>query len=244
MDFEGPTRDARGQRARGLRAGLRGWLVAGLLACVVVVGVGGVLLASALSRPTAAPPGVSRPMVVTLYDGSHSHTPPTSLPTATPRPCQCTAHPIEVPHPPSGVPSGSQYIVVSISKQWLWAYQDGKQVFNTPVTTGRPELPTPTGYFSVQEKLYNVWFYSPWPPSSPYYYSPEHVNYAMLFAAGGYFLHDASWRYLFGPGSNVPHKLPNGSTETGSHGCVNLPVPAAAWLINWVWVGTTVRIEG
>ncbi|MBO0792034.1 MAG: L,D-transpeptidase, partial [Ktedonobacteraceae bacterium] len=35
-------------------------------------------------------------------------------------------------------------IVVSLSHQWLYASQDGRQVFSTPVMTGRSSLATPT----------------------------------------------------------------------------------------------------
>jgi hypothetical protein len=61
------------------------------------------------------------------------------------------------------------------------------------------------------------------PPESPNYYESTYINYALLFKAGGYFLHNAWWHVKFGPGSNVPHQLPDGSWETGSHGCVGMP---------------------
>jgi lipoprotein-anchoring transpeptidase ErfK/SrfK len=116
--------------------------------------------------------------------------------------------------------------------------------YDTPVTSGMPQLPTPDGTFYIQFKETNVTFYSPWPPGSPYYYSPEHINYALNFAAGGYFIHDAPWRHLFGPGTNYPHTDPDGTKETGSHGCVNVPTPAGRWLYNWAWNGATVVIYG
>jgi len=224
---------------------LRTALLAVLLVCTALVGVGSVLLSSQLSHPTGvdALSGTRPQDVVTLYTPSGTETPTPAPVTTTPAPCTCVARSVSVPLPPASTPLSGQYIVVSISKQWLWAYQNGQVVFNTPVTTGRPELPTPTGYFSIQQKLYDIWFYSPWPPGSPYYYSPEHVDYAMLFRSGGYFLHNAPWRHCFGPGTNLPHTCPDGTQEVGSHGCVNLPTPAAGWLINWVRLGTTVRIE-
>lgn len=64
-------------------------------------------------------------------------------------------------------------------------------VYRTPVTTGMPHLATPDGMFSIRYKVTNQMFISPWPPGSPYYYPPEHVNYAMYFADVGYFIHDA-----------------------------------------------------
>lgn len=223
---------------------LRTALLATLLTCIALLGVGSVLLSSRLSHPTVASELASaHPKdVVTLYSPSGAEAPTQAPVTATPAPCNCVAHSATVPRPPASTPVASQYVLVSISKQWLWAYQSGHMIFNTPVTTGRPELPTPIGYFSIQQKLYNIWFYSPWPPSSPYYYSPEHVDYAMLFRSGGYFLHNAPWRHCFGPGTNVAHTCPDGTKEVGSHGCINMPTAAAAWLINWVRFATTVQI--
>ena len=139
---------------------------------------------------------------------------------------------------------GGQLILVSLAQQWLWAYQNGTLLFDTPVTTGMPQLPTPDGTYQVQWKETNVTFYSPWPPGSPYYYSPEHINYAMYFAYNGYFIHDAPWRPKFGPGTNYPHTDSDGQVRTGSHGCVEVPTPAGAWLYNWAPDGTTIVIYG
>ena len=147
------------------------------------------------------------------------------------------------PAPSGGIPhiSGT-VILVSVTQEWLWAYQNGVLAFATPVTTGMPQLPTPTGIFSVMDKVSDVMFYSPWPPGSPYYYSPEHVNYALLFKSGGFFIHDAPWRHCFGPGTNVPHTCPDGTQATGSHGCVNTPTSSGAWIYAWAPIGTTVDI--
>ncbi|WP_322480657.1 L,D-transpeptidase [Thermogemmatispora sp.] len=141
-------------------------------------------------------------------------------------------------------PSGSgKVIVVILSKQWLYAYENGKQVFNTPITSGRPSLPTPTGTFHVLRKLHPTTFYSPWPPGSPYYYPPTFINYALEFDWDGYFLHDAWWHGVFGPATNGWHYDPVAGWTWGSHGCVEMSVKAAAWLYNWAPVGTTVIIR-
>jgi lipoprotein-anchoring transpeptidase ErfK/SrfK len=149
------------------------------------------------------------------------------------------------PDPIGGVPNvGGSVILVSIRQQWLWAYRNGTLIYATAVTTGRPELPTPIGFFSVKWRVANTTFYSPWPPSSPYYYPPEHVNYALYFADYGFFIHDAPWRHCFGPGTNVPHTCPDGTTDTGSHGCVNVPTSAGAWLYANMPNGAAVIIRG
>lgn len=178
--------------------------------------------------------------------------------------CHCEAHTRPAPPPPPPVPgvtpliyagtpqplggaptNAGKVILVSIAQQWVWGYEDGKLMIAAPVTTGMPDLPTPTGTFSVYWKVEDTTFISPWPQGSPYYYSPEHVNYALLFRDGGFYLHDAPWRHCFGPGTNVPHTCAGATEqETGSHGCVNLPTPVGAWLYAWTPYGTTVIIRG
>lgn len=133
-------------------------------------------------------------------------------------------------------------IVVSISKQILHAYLNGRLVYTTLVTTGMPKLYTPTGTWHVYAKVTNVKFYSPWPPGSPYYYKPEHVNFVLKYDAPYIYLHDFPWRSVYGPGTQYPHKDPKFGPETGTHGCVNMPTNAAAWLYNWAPVGTTVQV--
>jgi lipoprotein-anchoring transpeptidase ErfK/SrfK len=148
------------------------------------------------------------------------------------------------PPPPSVPAQKGQVILVSLSQQWLWAFQDRRLVFATPVTTGRERLRTPSGVYQVLSKSANVTFYSPWPHTSPYYYTPEHITYALLFRAGGFYIHDAPWREVFGPGSESLHFTQSGGVETGSHGCVNAPTLAADWLYHWAQVGATVQIDG
>src|SRR5260370_18285495 len=43
--------------------------------------------------------------------------------------------------PSGGAPSptaAGKEIIVSLSRQWMWAYQNGVEVYNSPVMTGRP----------------------------------------------------------------------------------------------------------
>ncbi len=133
-------------------------------------------------------------------------------------------------------------IVVSLSHQWLYAYQSGVEVFNAAVMTGRPELPTPLGTYHVFAKLSPTTFYSRWPPGSPFYYPPTHINYALAWRAGGFFLHDSYWHSVYGPGTNRWHHDPVFGWQDGTHGCVAMPLGAAAWLYRWAPIGTTVRI--
>lgn len=132
-------------------------------------------------------------------------------------------------------------IVVDLSQQRLTAYDGNKVFLTTLVTTGNPKLPTPTGTFHVMGKFHPYTFISPWPKKSPYYYAPSKVQYALLFRSGGYFLHDAPWRSVFGPGSNTQIGTP-GQNYTGTHGCVNLPPAAEQQLYAWADIGTVVQV--
>jgi hypothetical protein len=136
----------------------------------------------------------------------------------------------------------AKVILVSTEEQWAHMYENGKEVYNTAVTTGGPELPTDHGVFHIYEKISPFVFHSPWPPGSPYYYPPTPITYWMPFD-GGEGLHDASWRSNFGPGSNLaPTYLGTGNFILGTHGCVNLPYDAASFVWNWAPMGTTVVV--
>jgi lipoprotein-anchoring transpeptidase ErfK/SrfK len=138
--------------------------------------------------------------------------------------------------------STTKEIVVSLSRQWLWAYERGKEVYAVAVMTGRPDLATPLGTYHVFAKQSPTTFYSPWPRNSPYWYPPTYINYALAWKPGGYFLHDATWHSVFGPGTNRWHYDPIFGWQNGSHGCVAMTIGAAAWLYRWAPLGTTVRI--
>ncbi|HET9980304.1 MAG TPA: L,D-transpeptidase [Ktedonobacterales bacterium] len=225
-----------------------------------------------IATPTSPPPAEQQDIIptptataVTPTTASSTVAPtvaPTAIPTATPRP-----QPAGVPVAPSAT---GRVILVSLNRQQLYAYEDGVYVFTILVETGRPELPTPTGVYSVYYKDcsdlrwqsnakptsthnaycgehngdgHQVVFRSPWPEGSPNWYAPTHINYALLFRDGGFYLHDAWWHQKFGSGGNVPHQLPNGEWETGSHGCIGMPTTAAEKLYRWATIGTAVYIR-
>lgn len=137
-------------------------------------------------------------------------------------------------------PEDGKRIIVSLSRQALFAYEGTRLMKQTLVTTGNPALPTPLGTTTVMAKYSPYRFISPWPQGSPYWYAPSLSQYAMLFRDGGYFLHDAPWRQVFGPGSN-DHGAP-GTNYGGSHGCVNIPPAPMTFLFAWTTVGTRVDV--
>ena len=57
---------------------------------------------------------------------------------------------LSLPVTTSGQPASAQKaVVIRLGAQTLTAYRNGKPVLTTPITTGRPALPTPIGSFSI-----------------------------------------------------------------------------------------------
>ncbi|HEV2404831.1 MAG TPA: L,D-transpeptidase [Ktedonobacterales bacterium] len=139
-----------------------------------------------------------------------------------------------------GIMSG-QVTVVSLREQAARFYDNGKLVYWSYVTTGRPEKPSPPGLHYAMDKEYHTEFTSGDPPGSPLWYAPTPINYAVLYANYGFFLHDAWWRYKFGPGSNLPHWDPL-AFDGGSHGCINFPEDNMAWVYNWITIGSPIVV--
>lgn len=139
---------------------------------------------------------------------------------------------------------GQKVVVISLSEQALRVYNKGALVKAFHVTTGRPEKPSLPGFWSIESKQAPTIFKSDEPPGSPYWYPDTPINYAMLYHDGGYFIHDSWWRSDYGPNTQFPHVDSSGDSFSfdGSHGCVNVSTPNAAWLYSYVDVNTHVLI--
>jgi len=128
-----------------------------------------------------------------------------------------------------------QVLMVSLTQQAMRVYNNGKLVNAFQVTTGRNELPSVPGVWTVLARLSPTTFTSPDPPSSPYYYPPTPIHYAIMYHSGGYFVHDSWWRADYGPGTQFPHVDSSGDaafSNSGSHGCVNMQEQQAQWVYN------------
>jgi len=126
-------------------------------------------------------------------------------------------------------------LMVSMVEQAMRLYKDGKLVRAFYVTTGRYELPSLPGLWSVENRASPTTFKSSEPTSSPYWYPPTPIHYAILYHWDGYFVHDAWWRVNFGPGTQFPHYDTGGDESfagNGSHGCINMQENDAAWVYN------------
>jgi lipoprotein-anchoring transpeptidase ErfK/SrfK len=136
-------------------------------------------------------------------------------------------------------------IMISLYGQYLQTFENGSLVRWTYVTSGKPELPTPTGSFQIGWKMSPFMFLPlSTDPNNPLLFEyPSQVQYVMEFADGGYMIHDAWWRTVYGPGLTYTHLDPGRQEyQEGSHGCVNTPLQFMSWLYLWAPVGTKVIV--
>ena len=121
---------------------------------------------------------------------------------------------------------GNTYAEVSINSQHMWMYQNGEIVFQSDVVTGLPDSvhDTPVGIYSIIYKEKDATL-----KGDDY---ETKVAYWMVFTIDIGF-HDADWQYAFGDDMYE---------YNGSHGCVNLPVDAAAELFDLVYPGMPVFV--
>jgi hypothetical protein len=130
----------------------------------------------------------------------------------------------------------SQLIVLSLHAQRLTAYDSGRVVVDTLVTTGRPSLATDVGAMKVIRKDSPWTMHSPWPAGSAAWYPDTAVRMVVWFTETAEGFHDASWQpdSTLGPGSQ------NG--PFASHGCVHVPLAAVTTLFQWAPIGTPVVV--
>ena len=128
--------------------------------------------------------------------------------------------------PAASVDSGptisvGKQIVVDLSEQQIYAYQDGQLLRTFIVSTGLPATPTVQGDYNIYLK------YELQRMRGPGYDLPN-VPWVMYFYQG-YGFHGTYWHSNFG--------------QTMSHGCVNMRTPESEWLWNWAPMGTAVHVH-
>lgn len=121
---------------------------------------------------------------------------------------------------------GDSYIEISLKKQHVWVYIDGREKVSTDCVTGNSSrgFDTPTGIYPINYLERDATL------EGQGYASP--VSYWMPFN-GNIGLHDASWRSSFG-GTIYQY--------SGSHGCVNLPPDAAKKIFGIIKPGMPVIV--
>ncbi len=127
--------------------------------------------------------------------------------------------------------ASEKLVVVDISEQRLWAFENEEIVMESSVVTGMKDCyDTQLGIYSVILKKQDYTMRGS--------YGKVRVDYWMRFNdAYAQGLHDASWRSndTFGGETYITN---------GSHGCVNLPSEFTAELYDFVVVGTPIVVQG
>lgn len=124
-----------------------------------------------------------------------------------------------------------KWIDVNLKTQHLVAYEGNAIMQQFDITSGEPGHDTPTGVFQIFAKVKDERMKGD--IGLPTAYDIQHVPWTMYFAGGGYAIHGAPWRSVFGAGTQLG----------GSHGCVNSPVALVATLYQWAPLGTTVVVH-
>ncbi len=122
-------------------------------------------------------------------------------------------------------PGGGRAVVVSLSQQALWAYEDGVVVRSTYVSTGKEKFRTPPGFFTVNTKVPEQDMAGVIGGES---YNVPKVPDVLYFTNRGHAIHGTYWHENFG----VPM----------SHGCINVPMDVADWMYEWAPLGMAVLI--
>jgi LysM repeat protein len=127
------------------------------------------------------------------------------------------------------VPGGAKRIVVDLSDQRMYVYQNGQLLWNWVISTGQPGRDTAVGHYKVLNKIPNA-YASTWSLQMPYWLgiywagSLQNGIHALPIQANGQRL----WEGYLG--------------QRVSFGCVILSTQNAQTLYNWAPVGTPVDI--
>ncbi len=118
-------------------------------------------------------------------------------------------------------------ILVSLSKQMLYANEGDTLYMSSKVSTGLDSTPSPVGTFTIFRKTPTRYMQGSEEAGDGYYDLPG-VPWDMYFTGDGAAIHGAYWHQNFG--------------HRHSHGCINLPLDAAEQIYRWADVGTKVTI--
>jgi lipoprotein-anchoring transpeptidase ErfK/SrfK len=123
-------------------------------------------------------------------------------------------------------------ILVSISQQRAWVYEDGQQIREFVISTGIDSSPTQPGIFQVRMHDENA-YASVWDLWMPHFLGiyevvPDFMNgfHGLPTLSSGVQL----WANVLG--------------RPASYGCIILTLEDAEWLYNWAEDGTVVEIQG
>jgi hypothetical protein len=134
-------------------------------------------------------------------------------------------------------------IDIDLGAQKAFLLQEGKIVYETPISSGRPGHPTPTGEFQVLEKDENhlSTLYGKIVDASGKTLVAN-ADSAMPVPAGARFVQAPMRHFLRFDGATGLHEgyLPG---YPASHGCIRLPAAKAALFFDIAQVGTPVHVQ-
>lgn len=125
-----------------------------------------------------------------------------------------------VPQNPTPTVDDGKQIIVDLSAQKVYVYQDGELLKTFLVSTGIAAYPTRLGAYKIWIKLEKTRMTGPG-------YDLPNVYWTMYFDQGRGF-HAKYWNDIYG--------------RPSSHGCINMRTEEAKWLYEWALVGTEVLV--
>jgi hypothetical protein len=135
---------------------------------------------------------------------------------------------IDLGYGPGPQQGGEKEIVVSLTQEAMWAYENDELVLSTLVSTGvahSAQSTTPVGYFSILTKYDSQTMSGVIDDEA---YNVPDVPWVMYFDDLGDALHGTYWHNNFG--------------TPMSHGCVNQPMDVAEFMYSWAPIGTPVTV--
>jgi len=137
------------------------------------------------------------------------------------------AAPVQPPPVPDDAPAQGKWIDIHLAQQLITAYEGREPIRTVVMTSGMPGWETPSGYFSVNNRVANETMESG-SIGADKFYVLEDVLFTQYFTDVGHALHFAWW------------KTPETIGRVGSHGCINLLLDDARFFWDWAEIGTPV----
>ncbi|MDQ3167576.1 MAG: L,D-transpeptidase family protein [Chloroflexota bacterium] len=138
--------------------------------------------------------------------------------------------PVAPPPVPGDAPQFGPWIDVNLTQQLMVAYDGRTPVRTVVTTTGMAGWETPTGYFSIINRVPNETMTSG-AIGAEHFYKLEDVLFTQYFTEVGHAIHYAWWRTAETIG------------RPGSHGCLNVLLDDARFFWDWADYGTGVYVH-
>jgi len=126
-----------------------------------------------------------------------------------------------------GSVNGGRFILVDLSEYKAFAIDNSTVARSMLVSTGMPNMPTPTGQFKIRSKVSMTTMRGC--NTAVGCWSVPNIPNVQFFTSEGHAFHGTYWHNDFGKANR-------------SHGCINLTLGDAEWLYGWTVVGTDIII--